>query len=148
MLNNFEIDTIVLQDWDLDPMIPFKPTIESNHEGAFLIEHPAETIKSGKVNIPLLVGLTTDDGALRAAGLFGNPHLIEEINNDFERTIPISLMYDKTAQNVDEVTKKIKKFYFKNKKITRDYLKDVVNVSRQFLYFLANYSDEYSGKIK
>lgn len=110
-------------------MIPFKPMIEKNAEGAFLIEHPAQTIQAGKVDIPLLLGLTTEDGALRAAGLFGNPHLIDEINNEFERVIPISLMYDKTAKNVDEITEKIKQFYFKNKKLTKNSVKDVVNVS-------------------
>lgn len=50
-------------------MIPFKPTIEPKVEGAFLTEHPIEIVKSGKsAPIPLIVGITTEDGALRGAG--------------------------------------------------------------------------------
>lgn len=50
-------------------MIPFKPVVEHKHDGAFLTEHPIDTIKKGKqANVPLVVGLNTEDGALRAAG--------------------------------------------------------------------------------
>lgn len=50
-------------------MIPFKPVIEPRVEGAFLTEHPADIIKSGKsAQIPWVTGINTEDGALRAAG--------------------------------------------------------------------------------
>lgn len=50
-------------------MIPFKPTIESEVEGAFLTKSPTEIVKSGQsADVPLMVGITSQDGALRAAG--------------------------------------------------------------------------------
>lgn len=57
------------QDWDFDPMIPFKPTVEPNLPGGFLTEHPVQIIQGGQsARVPLIVGITKEDGALRAAG--------------------------------------------------------------------------------
>ncbi|KAF2899651.1 hypothetical protein ILUMI_06511 [Ignelater luminosus] len=51
-------------EWDVHPLIPFKPVIEPNIKGAFLTEHPIDIIKSGKAaNIPFLLGLNSEDGA-------------------------------------------------------------------------------------
>lgn len=111
-------------------MIPFKPVIELPHEGAFLTEHPADIIRSGRApNIPFITGLNSEDGALRAAGLYGNPHLVEELNDDFNRIAPISLEYDQTAMNVDYCTEKIRKFYFGDNKIDNSSVAKVVDVS-------------------
>lgn len=50
-------------------MIPFKPVIEPDLEGAFLTEHPVDIIKTGRAaNVPWILGVNTDDGALRVAG--------------------------------------------------------------------------------
>ncbi|KAF2899701.1 hypothetical protein ILUMI_06473, partial [Ignelater luminosus] len=50
-----------------DPAIPFKPVIEAtNLKDAFLTKHPIDVIKSGEAsNVPLIFGITTDDGAFR-----------------------------------------------------------------------------------
>lgn len=51
-------------------MIPFKPVIEPELEGAFLTEDPIDTIKSGKAaKIPFMTGFTSEDGALKSARL-------------------------------------------------------------------------------
>ncbi|XP_030754509.1 venom carboxylesterase-6-like [Sitophilus oryzae] len=110
-------DTIFMK-WDFDPMIPFKPTVEPDVEGAFLTEHPVEAVKKGKsAPVPMIVGITKNDGALRAAGLIRNDQLLEELNKEFDKIVPVSLIYEKTAHNVSLITKEIKKFYFKNEKI-------------------------------
>lgn len=50
-------------------MIPFRPVVEPNLDGAFLAEDPEEIIKSGKVaQVPWITGINTEDGTLRAAG--------------------------------------------------------------------------------
>lgn len=50
-------------------MIPFKPTVEHPHPGAFLPAHPFEIIKSGNATkVPWMTGVNTEDGALRATG--------------------------------------------------------------------------------
>lgn len=61
-------------------MIPFKPTIEPNLDGAFITEHPLEIIKSGKAaDVPFLTGITTEDGALKSAGSYWRDILIGNV---------------------------------------------------------------------
>lgn len=118
------------QKWDTDPMIPFKPTIEPNSEGAFLVEHPAETLRKGTFSqVPWIVGLNSNDGALRAAGIFGNPHLIDELDEKFKEVVPISLLYDETSPKINEVTSQIRNFYFGTSKIDKNSRSEVVDVS-------------------
>lgn len=119
----------LFMEWDFDPMIPFKPTIEPNVEDAFLTEHPITIVKSGRsAPVPLIVGITTHDGALRGAGILNNQSLMDDLNTDFERTVPISLMYDKTADDVNEVTKRIKEFYFNNEIIDWTKKEQLINM--------------------
>ncbi|XP_967137.2 juvenile hormone esterase-like [Tribolium castaneum] len=119
----------IFMKWDTDPMIPFKPTIEPATEGAFLVEHPSETMKKGTFSqVPWIVGLNTNDGALRAAGIFGNPYLIDELDDKFNEVVPISLLYDETSSRAKEVTNKIRKFYFGASKITESSRFDVVDM--------------------
>ncbi|CAH0557951.1 unnamed protein product [Brassicogethes aeneus] len=133
-LRKIDANKLVEQDsvffeWDLDPMIPFKPTVEHKHDGAFLSEHPIETMKKGQqAKVPIIVGLNTEDGALRGAGIFGNPHLLDEINQDFDRVIPISLMYDKTAKDIKGITQRIKHFYFNDMPVSNSSKKEIVNM--------------------
>jgi carboxylesterase type B len=121
---------VSLQKWDTDPMIPFKPVIEPDLEGAFLVEHPIDSFRSGRfAQVPWIVGLNTEDGALRAAGIFGNPHLIGELDEKFEQVVPISLLYDETSPQSELVTSQIKNFYFGGGTIDNSSRGDVVDVS-------------------
>lgn len=63
-------------------------------------------------------------------GLLNNDDLLDEINKKFEKIIPISLMYKRTAKNISETTKKIKKFYFNNEKVDSSKKKELINVSK------------------
>lgn len=111
-------------------MIPFKPVVEHEHEGAFLTAHPTEIIKSGKsAKIPWMTGVNTDDGALRAAGIFANNYILGDLEDEFNRVVPISLLYDKIAKDVDFTTKKIKKFYFGDEPITNSSKSKVIDVN-------------------
>lgn len=60
-------------------MIPFRPVIEPDHPGAFLKEHPIESLKNGRLmDIPWMSGVTSHEGALRVAGKFRIFKLINE----------------------------------------------------------------------
>lgn len=54
-------------------MIPFKPTVEPEHEEAFLTEDPRVLAVEGRFHqVPWMLGLNARDGALRSASeLFG-----------------------------------------------------------------------------
>lgn len=130
-------------------MIPFKPTVEPNLPGGFLTEHPVQIIQGGQsARVPLIVGITKEDGALRAAGktffffekklektgllssaVLNRADLLSDLNRHFERLMPLSLMYDKTARDVRNVTAQLRKFYFGNEEVTWLKRQRLVNVS-------------------
>ncbi|XP_023016954.2 esterase E4 isoform X1 [Leptinotarsa decemlineata] len=125
--------TIIEQDeifkvWDYDPMIPFKPSVEPKHEGAFLPDHPLNLIKSGQsMDVPIIVGLNTEDGSLKVAG-YENFNLTSEFDERFDELVPISFGFDRYVENTDTITRNLRKFYFGNKKIDSSTIGDVVNL--------------------
>ncbi|XP_025830931.1 venom carboxylesterase-6-like [Agrilus planipennis] len=117
-LRKIDSHTIIAQDekltiWDTDPMIPFKPVIEPNVEGAFLSEHPLDIIKSRRMaDVPWITGINTGDGALRSAGIFGNQHLLQEFEDKFDDILQYSLLYYHLPGDKQRLTHRIKHFYF------------------------------------
>ncbi|VEN46101.1 unnamed protein product, partial [Callosobruchus maculatus] len=105
----------------------FMPVIEPKLDGAFLTEHPMKLITSHKYeNIPIMVGLNTEDGGLKVAGM--NSQLIEEFDEKFDELAPMSLEYDKFLDDVDTVTKNLRKFYFGKEKIDQTKVKELIDV--------------------
>ncbi|XP_071052670.1 juvenile hormone esterase-like isoform X2 [Onthophagus taurus] len=116
-------------EWDTDPMIPFKPVVEPKIKEAFLSEHPIDIIKSGGVyDVPWITGLTTDEGSLRVPGIFANEHLVEELNQYFDKVVPIGLFYRKTSQNPGYITKQLRTFYFGDKVIDMSSKQSVIDM--------------------
>jgi len=116
-------------EWGTDPLIPFKPVLEPNIEGAFLTEEPIDIIKSGKAaNVPFMTGLTTEDGAIRSAAVFNDSNLVEDLNKDSDRILSIMFMYHETSPNKEAVSQKLREFYFGDEDIddsSKDKLTDI-----------------------
>lgn len=55
------------QKWDTDPMIPFPPVVEPEHPGAFITKHPRDGLDENSLKVPLMTGLTFDEGAMKSA---------------------------------------------------------------------------------
>ncbi|XP_057668187.1 juvenile hormone esterase-like [Diorhabda carinulata] len=129
-----ELDEI-FKVWDYDPMIPFKPVVEpKGTKDPFLPDHPLNIIKSGKsMDVPIIIGVTSEDGGLKAAG-YKNGNMLNEFAERFNELLPISLFYDRTEKNPDAITEKIKEFYFSGKKI-QDSLKAIVDVYTDGWFF-------------
>ncbi|KAF2889060.1 hypothetical protein ILUMI_17113, partial [Ignelater luminosus] len=107
-------------EFSYDPVVPFKPVIEPNLKSAFITKHPFDVIRSGEyLNVPLVFGITTDDGAFKSASLFNDSRLIDKLRKEFDSIIPMALLYNETATKADtkSITAKIKKFYFENRTI-------------------------------
>lgn len=49
-------------------MVPFPPVVEIDLPGAFITKHPRDEINPHGKSIPWIVGITTDEGALKSAG--------------------------------------------------------------------------------
>ncbi|KAG5884998.1 hypothetical protein JTB14_025344 [Gonioctena quinquepunctata] len=132
-LRKVDANTIIEQDgifkvWDYDPMIPFKPSIEPKHEGAFLTDHPLNLIKDGKsMDIPIIVGLNTEDGSLKVAG-YESQNLLEGFNDRFDEIVPVSFGYDRIFKNAAPVTRNLRKFYFGKQKIDGSNIGKVVDL--------------------
>lgn len=54
-----------LQEWQSEPMIPFKPVVEKYGNDRFIPEHPKDLIRKGKMaDLPWITGLNSGEGAL------------------------------------------------------------------------------------
>ncbi|XP_002011173.3 venom carboxylesterase-6 [Drosophila mojavensis] len=101
--------------WDFDPMIPFPPVIEPEHEGAFLTQRPREVAQRPHgQELPLMIGVTAEEGLLKTAALLNLPHLMAEFKSSFERLLPVVLNYDHhDEEKQQQITRHIENFYFK-----------------------------------
>ncbi|KAF2902653.1 hypothetical protein ILUMI_03538 [Ignelater luminosus] len=144
-LNKVDAHDIVAQDpkfmvYSFDPAMPFRPVVEPNIEGAFITEHPIDIIRSGKsAKVPFITGINTEDGAIRSAGLYNNYSLIEELNRDFDRLAPMVFLYDNNPKK-DEITKKIRKFYFGSKDIDNSTKTELTNLFTDSWFLLPLYA--------
>lgn len=56
--------------WDFDPMVPFPPVVEQDSPGAFLTWHPRSKHDEKSLSIPLMTGLTFDEGVIKSARMY------------------------------------------------------------------------------
>ncbi|KAH8349357.1 hypothetical protein KR067_000304 [Drosophila pandora] len=100
--------------WDFDPMIPFPPVIEPEHEDAFLTVPPRQAPPPHGLQLPLMVGATAEEGLLKTAALLNLPHLMAEFKSQFDQVLPVVLNYDHHEDSVKQsITQRIESFYFK-----------------------------------
>ncbi|KAK5638330.1 hypothetical protein RI129_012625 [Pyrocoelia pectoralis] len=120
-------------EYSFHPVIPFKAVIEPEHEGAFLSEDPFEIVKSMKnAQIPLMTGITREDGALGAATLYRDK-VIEELNNNFAEVAPLLFFYDQATT----VSKEIRNFYFGDRKIDHKTKSELTDVFSDTWFYVA-----------
>lgn len=56
-------------------MTPFRPTIEANVPGAFLVNNPFNVYSKGQVSdVPWIVGIAEREGGTRASRTYLHPH--------------------------------------------------------------------------
>ncbi|XP_026824937.1 venom carboxylesterase-6 isoform X2 [Ooceraea biroi] len=102
------------------PMIPFKPVIEPDHPGAFIVENPIISMHKGNMaDIPWMTGVTSEEGSLKVAGIYGRDQgkHVRTLHNEFMDVAPLSLMYEEWYNITDKsfrdvITKTIRKYYF------------------------------------
>ncbi|XP_029664942.1 venom carboxylesterase-6-like [Formica exsecta] len=115
----------LFQHFGYCPMIPFKPVIEPKHVGAFLTEDPLISVRQGRLaDIPWMMGITSEEGSLKVAGIYGRDlgEHVKKLNSDFHNVALLSLLYEerygiRDTQFRDEMSAKIRAFYFGNKDI-------------------------------
>uniref|UniRef100_B4MQF2 carboxylesterase n=1 Tax=Drosophila willistoni TaxID=7260 RepID=B4MQF2_DROWI len=71
-----------------DPLYVFRPVIEENVQGAFLIEEPVDAIEYGHYQkVPWLLGTVETEGALRTININENPYLRDQLNSNFSNIL-------------------------------------------------------------
>lgn len=98
-------------------MIPFPLTVEPEHPGAFITQYPREIdhSKLHSVSIPLMIGATSGEGAMRSAAYLNIPELLQAMKEKYKFIWPIMLNYD--HHDIDkqkQITEALNEFYFKN----------------------------------
>ncbi|KAL0099083.1 hypothetical protein PUN28_020261 [Cardiocondyla obscurior] len=108
----------LFQKFGYCPMIPFRPVIEPEHSSAFLTEDPTISVSEGRLrDIPWMTGITSDEGALKVAGIYGRENSVKALDNDFNKIAPVSLFYDErynvSSENMQNIiSTSIRTFYF------------------------------------
>jgi carboxylesterase type B len=124
--------------WDTDPMVPFPPVVEPDHDGAFLSENPRFKTDMHGNQIPWLTGITSEEGAMKSSPLIYNADLTADLLKNWNRALPISLYYDHhSPEKQHEVTKEINEFYFKNQKLTLSTQQNLTNLYTDGWFFHA-----------
>ncbi|KAF5288895.1 hypothetical protein FQA39_LY03774 [Lamprigera yunnana] len=120
---------IKLHEWWYHPMIPFRPVVEEESDDAFLTDDPINIINTNSaLRIPLMIGFTTEEGALAAPFLLNSSQLLKDVNEDFIRVAPYLLMYHNDVVDQDEVSNKIYNLYFGGKKINRETINSFIKM--------------------
>ncbi|XP_075212202.1 esterase E4-like isoform X2 [Lycorma delicatula] len=118
--------------WRMIPMVSLVPVVEPKEvKDAFMTESPL-TVKS---SIPMMIGVTKDEGVGMVAVL-GIKEKMVELNARLNELLPVALFYDKSTNNPDELTNKIRKFYFGdiNKLITIENIKPFMDMYGDSLF--------------
>lgn len=100
--------------WDLYPIVPFQPVVEPQHKEAFLDNLP-RNIKMGSLDIPVMTGIATSEGALMTAFFLNNPDLLKDLKNEVKKVFPIIFQYDHWSKDKQvQITQEIEHFYFED----------------------------------
>lgn len=58
------------QEYDIDPSLIFPAVVEPEIEGAFLTEHPRKVEIAPSNTVPVMVGITSGEGAMKSGRKF------------------------------------------------------------------------------
>lgn len=118
-------------------MAIFTVVAEYEHPGAFLTKHPLHYIKSGNVaNIPWITGINTNEGGYQSSILLSNSTHIEKFKQNLFSFMPASLHYEEHFSNFNEITKKLKDYYF-DKGLDNDIKQNLTDVNIMCNIYLA-----------
>nr|XP_024218966.1 esterase FE4 [Halyomorpha halys]XP_024218967.1 esterase FE4 [Halyomorpha halys] len=71
--------------------------------------------------VPMIIGQTAGEGLLRTHYIVQNNTDFNWLNDNFDRLAPVSLWYSASASNPDEVTRKVRRYYFPDGQIRPEF---------------------------
>jgi len=120
--------------WQYSPFSPFGPVIEhtpSPKYKPFLHEAPFDLMMSGRQRrLPWMLGIVDAEGLYPVANFIANDAELKKLDEEFDDLVPHLLDYYHTVNETDRlaVTRKIRKEYFGDKKVSKDTTKELIKV--------------------
>lgn len=121
-----------------NPYTPFGPVVEANRFGAFLPEHPLKIMKKNKIaDIPTVFSFVACEGLYPAAD-FAYDETLDVIDRNWDSIMPLVLHYNDAVsiEDMDNVSRRIREEYLKDKQVKMETFDDFVQVSVQFDFAL------------
>lgn len=132
-------------------MVAFPPVVEPDLPGAFIAKHPLDEDESHGSQFPFLTGLTSGEGAAKAAremtvilllqtifklifvfnltAILNIPNLLEDFSKNYEKALPIALYYNHHPREVQSaITNKIIEYYFNGESPAAAKQQNITNV--------------------
>ncbi|KAL5279764.1 CES5A.2 family protein [Megaselia abdita] len=101
-------------EWLAYPSCTFAPVLEPEHPEAFLDHLPRDT-GVNSLDIPVMMGIVSDEGLLGTAPFLGIPDLLKELQSKATEMLPMMFFYRHLKPEQQTlVTKEIEGFYLKN----------------------------------
>ncbi|XP_063991353.1 uncharacterized protein LOC135169897 [Diachasmimorpha longicaudata] len=133
-------------DWPIfngGPDLPFRAVIESPNPGAFLTDEPGKLMERGQfADVAWLNGVNAQEGALAAGALYSSPNQtnVKRLNNEFTELAPLANGLDRDCPKpiLDDITRKMRQFYFGNKQIDESTRLNVVNMISDSVFKFAS----------
>ncbi|GJQ73729.1 hypothetical protein Trydic_g14063 [Trypoxylus dichotomus] len=170
-LNTKSAKEIGNTQWSFDeffynPIWVWTPVIEPDFgQERFLTEHPLDSVqKKNFENVPVMLGVTTDEFGSKSFDIVGNNSLLEAYDQDFLRVWPIVYSYERNSPVSENISSGLRKFYFPKgidnstrKAIADMYADGVIGFSinrgtkllsaystQKVFYYLFNYHGKYT----
>lgn len=126
-----------------NPFSPFGVSVEVEHDGAFLIQHPKKSLENGNIRkLHWLMSQTQDEG-LYPCSEFHNAKDLKTINDQWTFLAPFLFDYNSTTDNEDfkqRISKEIRENYLQNRTINIESYSQLLQVN--LIEFYSNLIDE------
>lgn len=137
--------TITHEDSRKNIGLPFVPSIENWQqyevdslenaifEETFMSEEPMAMLKAGKVNrVPYMTGFNSQEAMLFMRRLRKDPTLLDTIEKDFVRLVPIDLKVPggRDSTEAHSIAKTLREFYLGSRSVSTDNLEEMMTVRR------------------
>ncbi|XP_065346396.1 venom carboxylesterase-6-like [Cloeon dipterum] len=128
--------------WQYSPFTPFGPVVESDRSPDYdevLYASPTEIMLSGRQKrLRWMIGTVDSEGLYPVANFINNEEELKRLDEEFDELVPFLLDFNHTVKPSDrlEVTRKIRKEYFGDKKISKETTKELIKMVSDRLYLV------------
>lgn len=98
-----------------------------------MTKSPLDLIKSEKLDIPLMIGITDKDGMAMVSNARKK---LELFDNDMSRMIPMSVNINPAGEKAEKLGEDIKVFYFGDRGVNKETISEFVDLMTDFHFLI------------